>query len=254
MISKNKISFITSLHHKKFRKEHGLFIAEGEKVVSDLMRSDFVVKELYTTEDFYEGGFPNIKTRIEPEIISENELNKISALTTAQNILAVAELPGREHLSIEIKGNLTLLLDDIQDPGNLGTIIRIADWFGIPNVICSETSTDAFSPKVVQACMGSLFRVKVFYWPLEDLLNERSELNTVPVYGTLLTGNNIYETKLSNEGFILVGNESKGISDNLKKHITTPLTIPSFSKNGTVDSLNAAIATGIICSEFRRQM
>jgi TrmH family RNA methyltransferase len=251
MISKNKITFITSLHHKKFRKEHGLFIAEGEKVVRELLQSDFRVKEFYATDDFYEGGVGKIRTRLEPELISEREMEKLSALTTAPKVLAVAEIPETEGDIVEVKANLTLLLDDIQDPGNMGTIIRIADWFGIQNVLCSETCTDAYSPKVVQACMGSLFRIKVSYRPLKQLLEENN--GAIPVYGTLLQGNDIYKTKLSDEGFILIGNESKGISDDLKKYITSPLTIPSFSKTGTIDSLNAAMATAIICSEFRRR-
>ena len=253
MISKNQISLITSLHHKKFRKEHGLFIAEGEKVVKDLLQSDFKVLELYATADFYEVGIPKIKTKREPEIISEKELAKISALTTPQHILAVAEIPASEGEIIFTENNLSLLLDDIQDPGNLGTIIRIADWFGITNLICSETSTDAFSPKVVQACMGSLFRVKVFYVPLESLLEANRKAHKLPVYGSLLDGNDIYKTDLSTEGLILIGNESKGISDSLKKYITVPLTIPSFSKTGKIDSLNAAMAAAMICSEFRRR-
>jgi RNA methyltransferase, TrmH family len=253
MISKKQVSLITSLHHKKFRKEHGLFIAEGEKVVSDLLQSNAIVKELYVTKDFYENHFRKAKTTIQPEIISEKELEKISALTTPQHILAVAEIPRRGDETIELKGNLTLMLDDIQDPGNLGTIIRIADWFGIQKVICSETSTDVFSPKVVQACMGSLFRVKVHYMGLEEcFLANRLDAN-VPVYGSMLDGNNIYETKLFDDGIILVGNESKGISNHLKKYITTSLSIPSFNKSKGIDSLNAAIATGIICSEFRRR-
>ena len=253
MISKNKISFIASLHQKKFRKEHGLFIAEGEKVVRDLLQSDFKASELYATEKFYEGGFSKIKTKIEPEIISERELQKISALTTPQQILAVAEIPQRSRDEIKVKGNLTLLLDDIQDPGNLGTIIRIADWFGIPNVMCSETSTDSYSPKVVQSCMGSLFRVKVMYCDVEEMLDTNHKSHKFPVYGSLLKGENIYKTKLSHEGFIVIGNESKGIRGSLKKYISTQLTIPSFSKTGTIDSLNAAMATAIICSEFRRR-
>jgi RNA methyltransferase, TrmH family len=252
MISKKQLSLISSLHHKKFRHEHGLFIAEGEKVVSDLLRSSFVVKQLYVTKDFYETDFAKLKTKLQPEIISDKELAKISALTTPQHLLAVAEIPPAEVGSIKIKGNLTLLLDDIHDPGNLGTIIRIADWFAIPNVICSETSTDAWSPKVVQACMGSLFRVKVYYMGLEECFLANKLHEPVPVYGSLLDGENIYKTKLSYEGFIVIGNESKGISERLKKYITTPITIPSFSKTGSIDSLNAAMAAAIICSEFRR--
>jgi RNA methyltransferase, TrmH family len=249
MISKKQISFITSLHHKKFRKEHGLFIAEGEKVVSDLLQSHFKVRELYVTEEF--SG--KIKTKLKPEIISDKELQKITALTTPQRVLAVAEIPEPKAGTMKVEGTLTLLLDDIQDPGNLGTIIRIADWFGIPNIICSETSTDAFNPKVVQACMGSLFRVNVYYMGLIECLIANRNAFHMPVYGTMLNGNNIYEEKLSEDGFIVIGNESKGISENLKKYISSPITIPSFSKTGSINSLNAAMATAIICSEFRRR-
>jgi RNA methyltransferase, TrmH family len=252
MISKKQVSLITSLQHKKFRKEHGLFIAEGEKVVSELLHSDFVVRELYMTEPYHENSFQQLKTNISPVIITDDELNKISALTTPQQILALAEIPDYPSELSTLKDNLTLVLDNIKDPGNLGTIIRIADWFGIPSIICSETSTDAFNPKVVQASMGSLFRTKVFYSSLENLFEENKKKDNIPVYGTLIKGENIYKSTLSQSGLILIGNESEGISADLKKYVTHPLTIPSFSKSN-IDSLNAAIATGIICSEFRRR-
>lgn len=250
MISKNQIKLIRSLHQKKFRDEHNLFIAEGEKVVRELMDSGLNVKYIFATKEFAadKPGFPFDK--INCEIVTEEELSKISALTTAQGILAVAEIPFPSNNTQN--SALTLVLDDIKDPGNLGTIIRIADWFGINEIICSETSADAYNPKVVQAAMGSLFRVNVKYLNLISFLKEKTT-NKLVIYGTLLEGENIYEAKLTNEGFIVIGNESKGISKELLPLITHKISIPTFSSKKT-DSLNAAMAAAIVCSEFKRRL
>ena len=250
MISKKQISTITSLQQKKFRKETGLFIAEGEKIVSELLQSDFNVREIYALDGFV---IPKTGKGIQATIVTEKELHKISALTTAQSVVAIAEIPKYALQLSKLKSELTLVLDDIKDPCNLVTIIRIADLFGITNIFCSEKSVDAFNPKVVQAAMGSLFRVKVFYSSLEKVFEDNKTKDNLAVYGTLLKGENIYDASLGSSGFILIGNESEGISKTLHKYITDTLTIPSFSrtKSGKIDSLNAAIATGIICSEFR---
>ncbi|MCX6275348.1 MAG: RNA methyltransferase [Bacteroidetes bacterium] len=254
MISKNQVKLISSLHQKKFRKEHGLFIAEGEKVCRDLVESDWTIRSVFMTEEFRERKFSGWTKKVSAEIVTEKELEKISALTTPQQILVVGEVSDRKFSSVYLPGNLTLMLDEIKDPGNLGTIVRIADWFGIGTVICSETCADIFNPKTVQATMGSLFRVKVFYQSLKQIL-EKADEKSISVYGTLLSGENIYNTKLSSEGIILIGSESHGINESLIPFITTKVSIPSFSGSSSkqADSLNAAMAAAIVCSEFRRR-
>ncbi len=256
MISKNQIKLITSLHHKKFRKEHGLFIAEGEKVVEDLLFSEWKVQSVLLTKDFYENKFSEWKVSksIPVEIISEKELEKISALTKPQQIIAVAKMPENKLDANLLKDELSLMLDGINDPGNLGTIIRIADWFGISTIICSENCADVFNPKTVQSTMGSLFRVNVFYESLPELLKNISA-DKIPVYGTLLGEENIYLANLSAKGIIVIGSESHGISNEVIPFIINKITIPSFSvaQNKKADSLNAAMAASIVCSEFRRR-
>jgi TrmH family RNA methyltransferase len=202
----------------------------------------------------------NISSSIERFEIKATELERISALSTANEVIAVCEIPGYDLNALNadsLKGKLTLVLDDIKDPGNLGTIIRIADWFGIENIVCSNETVDSFNPKVVQATMGSVSRIKVYYADLEEFLKVQSSKLKVPVYGALLEGKNIYNEKLSSEGFIVIGNESRGISESIQALITDKISIPSFShyksNGGEAESLNAAIATSIICSEFRRR-
>lgn len=194
------------------------------------------------------------KKKVNAEIISAKDLEKISALTTPQEIIAVAEIPSHDFKIELLKNSLTLVLDEIKDPGNLGTIVRIADWFGIPAIICSESCADIFNPKAVQATMGSLFRTRVFYKPLEEVLKKSASLN-VPVFGTVLDGENIYNAHLSSQGVIIIGSESHGISSALLPFITAKISIPSFSDSATkkADSLNAAMAAAIVCSEFRRR-
>ncbi len=254
MISKSQISQIASLHRKKFRKERGLFIAEGEKVCRELIESDLTILSVFMTEEFRIEKFSLWKNKVNSETITEKELEKISALTTPQHILAVAEIPDKNFSSDILKNSLSLMLDDIKDPGNLGTIIRIADWFGIGNIICSETCADAYNPKTVQSSMGSLFRVGIYYQALDKVLAKASGDN-IPVYGTLLEGENIYSSKLNEKGIIVIGSESHGISENLIQFITRKISVPSFSKSATqkAESLNAAMAAAIVCSEFRRR-
>lgn len=250
MLSKNQVKFVTSLAMKKFRSEHGLFIAEGVKIVNELLSSSIVVKQLYATKEY----LSELEIRNpQPEIyeVSESELQRISQLTTPNRVLAVAEVPKYELNHEELRDQLTLVLDDVRDPGNLGTIIRIADWFGIPHVICSPTSADAWNSKVVQATMGSIARIKVHYTDLEKFLPAMQ----LPVYGAVLEGDNIYSKKLQQKGLIVIGNESRGISGAVLAHVTDKITIPNYSGNnqlGEAESLNAAIATAVICAEFRR--
>ncbi len=255
MLSKNQIKFVNSLKQKKYREEHNLFIAEGNKIVSELLNSSIVVKQVYATSEFLRKT--NIDAAIERFEITENELERISSLITANEVLAVCQMPTC-ILNIEaFKDKLTLVLDDIKDPGNLGTIIRIADWFGIDSIICSSNTADVYNPKVVQATMGSIARIKTHYLDLAVFFNSSKSLIQNPIYGALLEGENIYTSKLTSIGFIIIGNESKGISENIVPFITDKLYIPSFSNNKSgkseVESLNAAIATSIICSEFRRR-
>lgn len=252
MLSKNQIKSVTALHHKKFRREENLFIAEGEKVVGDLLKSGWNVIAVYGTQEFFQRipGSLRIPKSTEIILVTDIELEKISMLSTAQHVLAVAEMPSQDK-EVNFEGGLKLVLDGISDPGNLGTLFRIADWFGIDEIICSEQTADCYNPKVVQSAMGSLFHFNVQYMDLNEVLIKNQSENKLPVYGTVLDGKNIYDEKLSNDAFILIGNESAGIDNKLLSFVTNPVTIPSFGEKN-IDSLNVAVATGIICSEFRR--
>jgi TrmH family RNA methyltransferase len=254
MLSKNQIKFVNSLKQKKYREEHNLFIAEGTKIVPELLASGIKVKQVFATSEFLR------KTKIDSGIerfeIKETELERISTQMTPNEVLALCEMPLRDITSASFSGELTIVLDDIKDPGNLGTIIRIADWFGIGNVVCSQTTVDVFNPKVVQATMGSIARINVYYTDIKEFLNERSKQDKLKIFGALLEGENIYSRKLPSEGLIVIGNESRGISEEIKALITDKISIPSFShfkeSSGEAESLNAAIAAAVICSEFRR--
>ena len=242
MISKNQIKHIRQLEIKKYRQREGLFVAEGPKVVGDLMKAGYSPKELYAIET-YQGAAHSI------QIVSQDELCKISFLQHPQQVLGVFRIPSQDSKLPSPDGRLSLALDGIQDPGNLGTIIRIADWFGISTIYCSEDTADAWNPKVVQATMGSIARVNIVYTSLQEIIQQAS----VPVYGTLLDGNDIYQQPLSKEGIIVMGNEGNGISPEIRQMITRKLLVPSFHQGDTAESLNVAIATAITCSEFRRR-
>ena len=240
MVSKNQIKLITSLQQKKFRKEHQLFFAEGKKVIQELIHSNFFLENLFTTT----ASFPEVNPKkILP--ISESELKKISALTTPNDCLAVFRMP--ESKSINETG-LIVALDDIRDPGNLGTIIRLCDWFGISELVCSEETVDIYNPKVVQATMGSIARVNVTYVNLEKFIAE----TTLPVFGTFMDGDNIYKSDLPKEGIIVMGNEANGISSQIEKAVNHRIAIPRFGNLQQTESLNVATATAIILSEFKR--
>ena len=249
MLSKNKIKYINSLKRKKVRENENLFLAEGNKLVHEIINSNFLIKNIIATKSWLE---ENKNLNIE-EIITatESELKKISSLTNPQNVIAVVEKPSFSWSEKKIFKSLSLVLDDLQDTGNLGTIIRIADWFGIEHIFCSKNTVDVFNPKVIQATMGSITRVKVFYLDLpvffKKITKEKKDFN---IYGTFLEGKNIYKNKLSDKGFIIMGNEGKGINDNLLEFINQKITIPSFSLN-EVESLNVSVATAIICAEFK---
>ena len=247
MISKNKIKYIRSLELKKNRNKEGKFVAEGFKVVDDLLAlqpADLIVATGEWLRDKHFGA--------ETEVIevTDEELKKVSFLQHPQQVLAVFKQATSGDYSIN-SSELSLALDGVQDPGNLGTIIRIADWFGITHIYCSQDTADVYNPKVVQATMGSIARVKVEYGDLLGLVESLPA--DVPVYGTLLDGDNIYQQKLENRGLIVMGNEGKGISPALAKKVNHKLLIPNFPEGrATADSLNVAIATAITCSEFRK--
>ena len=241
MLSKNQIKLIKSLQKKKFRKLYQLFIAEGVKVIQELLNSNYELVELFTTQEL----FPNVeKTKL--NFISETDLKSISALVTPNECLAVFIIP--EKVQVDYSNTLQIALDDIRDPGNMGTIIRLADWFGVQNIICSEATVDVFNPKVIQSTMGSIARVNVMYCDLKkELLSAK-----VPVYGTLLEGKNIYAEKLMQPSIIVLGNESNGISPEIQKLITHKITIPRFGTLQQTESLNVATATAVVLSEFCR--
>lgn len=246
MISKSQISFIKSLHQKKIRKEQGLFIVEGLKSIQEFINSEYLVDSVYCTENLML-KLDNLSRKIKPVIISESELSRISTLSTPQAILAVVQIP--KHTEINIKNldrSFFLALDGVQDPGNLGTIIRTADWFGLNTILCSMDTAEVYNPKVVQASMGSLSRVNIIYTDLGVLF---SQIN-IPVYGALLDGKSIYETDFGQAGIVLLGNEGNGISKELVEKINYPITIPRFGK---AESLNVAISASIFCSELRRK-
>ncbi len=240
MLSKNQIKFINSLKKKKIRVQNKLFLAEGIKVVEELLKSTFKVHKIYCTS-----SYNNRFLAENVEIISENELKSISSLTNPNQILGIFEIPKVEIIKTS---GLTLVLDEINDPGNLGTIIRLTDWFGVDQLICSPNTVDCFNPKVVQASMGSLARISMIYTDVIPFLHKE----TRPVYGALLQGENVYKSDLENEAVLVVGNEANGISEPIQKIITHKITIPQFGKNQQTESLNVATATAILLSEFKR--
>lgn len=244
MISKSTIKLIRSLEMKKFRRERKLFVAEGPKVVGDLISGGFKAHAVYTTDAAAAAEYGG-------ELVTADELQRISFLQHPQRLLAVFRMPEREPARLQAD-NMSLLLDGVQDPGNLGTIIRIADWFGIENIYCSEDTADVYNPKVVQATMGSLAHVTVSYGSLAALIDGRPE--GMPVYGTMLDGSDIYAEELLPAGLIVMGNEGNGISSGVAGRLTKSLLIPSYSTQPErAESLNVAVATAVVCAEFRRR-
>lgn len=252
MISKNQIKYIHQLELKKFRKQEGLFIAEGHKVVGDLLRAGFKPRQIFAVQDWITDNSSQLSV-LDSQLSEVNleELTRLSLLQHPQQVLALFPIPDEQTIPSP-KNALSILLDNVQDPGNLGTIIRIADWFGIDTIYCSLGTVDAWNPKVVQATMGSIARVHIKY--VDPQLLFESLPDNFPVYGTFLDGDNIYTQQLSQQGIIVMGNEGNGISDAVRSRVTHKLLIPDFHKGDTADSLNVAIATAITCSEFRRRM
>ena len=239
MLSKGQIKLITSLKQKKYRQQHGLFIVEGIKTINELLNSNLELQSLYTTELFYN----NSKKEI---LISEADLKRISFLTTPNKALAIFKIPPKKS---SVKKGFILALDDIRDPGNLGTIIRLCDWFGIKDLVCSTKTVDCYNPKVIQATMGSITRVNINYINLVDFLNDTK----LPIYGAFMEGENIYSKTDIKEGILVMGNEANGISKAIEILIKEKVSIPRFGDLQATESLNVATATAILLSEFKRR-
>lgn len=287
-MTKAEIALIRSLTDKKERTAHGLFIAEGEKLVAEMAESVLTVRKIFRCreDEFGEGTTISYRNRsgendnrkagttplssaaasagrknnpeqnypgIETEVISRKEMERISALKTPAGVLALIEIPRYELAPDAATQNLVLALDNIQDPGNMGTILRLADWFGIRDIVCSGTTADCFNPKVVQATMGAIARIRVHYTFLPSWL-KRAPAAGVPIYGTFLNGENIYSAALSHTGILIMGSEGKGISPEIERLVNRRLHIPPYpADNSAAESLNVAMATAIACSEFRRR-
>lgn len=239
MVSKNQIKLINSLQQKKYRKLHNLFIAEGKKVIQELIDAHFSLEHLFVTKTNL------FDQKHAANLILDSELKKISALTSANDCLAVFKI---KENSTNISSGLELALDTIKDPGNMGTIIRLCDWFGISKIVCTEETVDMYNPKVVQATMGSLARVSVVYTNLETYL----EATNLEIFGTFMEGENIYTKELPANGILVMGNEANGISSEIESLVTQKISIPRFGNLQQTESLNVATATAIFLSEFKR--
>jgi TrmH family RNA methyltransferase len=245
MLSKSQISLLKSLQHKKFRKEHGLFLVEGHKSVIEFVNTAYQVDTIYHTATIAP-KLLNLSRKINFQEISLDDLEKISSLKTPQEVIGLVKMPIWPSLNYNtLKNRFSLVLDGVQDPGNMGTIIRTADWFGITDIICSEDTVDVYNSKVVQATMGSLARVNVHYTDLATTLPQIK----LPIFGAMLDGENMYSTNFGNEGLLAMGNEGNGLRPDIQALINKKITIPRV---GQAESLNVAIATAIFCSEIKR--
>lgn len=251
MLSKNKIKLIRSLGLKKNRSDESLFVAEGRKLVFDLIESQLTLREIFCTREIaVELGTINADKITE---LKKGEIERITSLKSTPEVIALFEIPDAAFNWENIKDDLCLVLDSVQDPGNLGTIVRLADWFGIKNIICSEDCADLYNPKTVQATMGAIARVNVQYLSLNDFLSQAVQLK-IPVYGTFLEGENLYSTELTSNGIVVMGSEGKGISPEIEAFISRKLNIPPYPEvNNGSESLNVAVAASIVCAEFRRR-
>jgi TrmH family RNA methyltransferase len=241
-ISKNQLKVITSLSQKKYRQKQQLFVAEGVKVVNELLNSSFKVDVLFATDDFETSIYNDTIIRI-----SDTELQKISKLKSPNKVLGLFKIPDEKPLQ---NNGLTIALDAINDPGNLGTIIRLCDWFGVSQLICSKNTVDCYNQKVVQASMGSLTRVSIKYLDLETYLNE----TTLPTFIADMDGKNVYKSELPKEAILIMGNEANGVSDKVKSMIKNKICIPRFGEIQETESLNVATATAVLLSEFKRSV
>jgi TrmH family RNA methyltransferase len=253
MISKNTIKLIKSLSLKKIRVKENLFLVEGDKNVSEVLESKFNVEKLFATSTFLLNYNSKLKNVNQVTEVTQGDINQASLLKSPQNSIALCTLPDFKELPKQIEPNLWIYLDEIQDPGNLGTIFRICDWFGIENLFCSPKTADLFNPKVIQASMGSFCRVEVWYTSF-DPIAQLAYKSGIPIFGAFLYGKNIYEQKLPLKALLVLGNEGNGINLDIEAEIEQKLKIPEFNQNTkSAESLNVSVATAIICSEFRRQ-
>ena len=242
MLSKSQIKLITSLARKKYRKQHQLFVVEGIKSIHEFLKSEFKLGQLFSVE---EGVFNVDDSKF--VLISESELKKVSFLSSPNKALAIFKIPKPEAIDTN---QLIVALDNVNDPGNLGTIIRLCDWFGVTDLVCNLETVDCYNPKVVQASMGSLTRVNITYLDLETFLQEQSKGS---VYGTFMEGENIYSTNVAENGILILGNEANGISNEIQQLVTEKISIPQFGTIQETESLNVATATSILLSEFKRR-
>ena len=240
MLSKGQIKLINSLSQKKYRQKNAMFVAEGIKVIKELLNSNFELERLFSEADLF------FTENNKMQLLEANELKKITKLATPQTALALFKIPQKKQTITE---DFIVALDGVRDPGNLGTIIRLCDWFGVKQLLCSKDTVDCYNEKVVQATMGSIARVEVIYG---DLAEEISKLD-LPVFGTFMNGENIYESSLSSKGILMLGNEANGISDEIKQLSKHQISIPQFGETKNTESLNVATATAILLSEFKRR-
>lgn len=248
MLSKNQSKYLNSLQQKKYRQEYGHFLVEGGKSVLELLDADFQIETIFVTDKFYKENTQKLeKQPFRLEIATADELAKAGSLQSNDTAIAVVKTKPNDFLYADTS-EYVLILDDIRDPGNLGTIIRIADWYGITKIVCSLTTTDWYNPKVIAASKGSFTRVRGYYTELEDYF-EKIKSTESKIYGTFLEGENIYKTTFGQTGYIVMGNESNGISPQVEKYITHKITIPRF---GGAESLNVGIATAIVLDNWRR--
>ena len=253
MLSKNKQKLITSLAKKKYRDSHHLFIAEGDKLVTDLISNHLSCSLIVCTEQWHKSYNPSLTQCQEVIISDENQLKKVSQLKSPPPVIGIFEQKKNTSTSIPLAEQLVLFLDEVQDPGNLGTIIRLADWFGIHHVVCSKDCADVYNHKTIQSTMGAIARVNIHYIdPIEFF--EVAKKTEIPVYGTFLEGENIYSESLTSNGIIVMGNEGKGIGPAIEPYVSKKLFIPNYPAGAdTSESLNVSIATAIVCAEFRRR-
>ena len=244
-ISKSWQKLIKSLHHKKYRKQEGLFFVEGEKVVMELLESDYEVLALFGTKDFFTKN--KINSSVSVEIVSDTDLVSVGTFQSNDACLAVVKQKKMALPKFDSKG-LCLALDNIQDPGNLGTIIRVCDWYGINKVVCSNETVDFYNPKVINASKASFLRINCTYTDLSNFL-EKARMENIEIYGTVLNGESIYEAKLDSIGIVVIGNEANGISENILSYISKKISIPCFGK---AESLNVGVATAVVVDNFFR--
>lgn len=256
MLSNNRISFIRSLQQKKFREEHRLFVAEGDKLVREMLNSGFTVQQVCGVESWIVDNHANAMKAESSEVVKVMDMERMSSMTTAPEVLAVVEIPEYDITAAGVNQGLVLMLDGIRDPGNMGTLIRTADWFGISDIVASEDSVEFWNPKVIQATMGSITRVRLHSSDLKTAVNLLREnaaksKSTFSVYGAAMDGTDVYQTEWSKSGALIIGNESIGIRSEISQMLDVSVAIPRAENSGA-ESLNAGIAAGILINEYFR--